>query len=167
MPQTLPNLICFSHLRWDFVFQRPQHLMTRLAQTYQVTVWEEPNYDHRPAGIHERSVAAGIRILTPHLPHGLSDDEQTDALRGLLDAVAADLGPLTLWYYTPMMLPFSRHLAVDCTVYDCMDELANFRFAPPQLLELETELLERADVVFTQAVSLANLSVAEPVMEVR
>jgi hypothetical protein len=23
------DLICFSHLRWNFVFQRPQHLMRR------------------------------------------------------------------------------------------------------------------------------------------
>ncbi len=35
-------LICFSHLRWDFVFQRPQHLMTRFARTMRVIYLEEP-----------------------------------------------------------------------------------------------------------------------------
>jgi UDP-galactopyranose mutase len=148
------HLICFSHLRWDFVFQRPQHLMSRLARSYRVTIWEEPVLDERPAGLDERDVAGGIRVLTPHLPRDLAVDEHDGVLRGLLDSVAGGPGPLTLWYYTPMMLPFSRHLAPACLVYDCMDELANFRFAPPQLLALETELLERADVVFTGGVSL-------------
>ena len=149
-----PQLICFSHLRWDFVFQRPQHLMTRLARSYRVTVWEEASFDHRPAGLDTRDVADGLRVVTPHLPHGLCEGEQTDALRQLLDTVAPASGALTLWYYTPMMLPFSRQLDAVCTVYDCMDELANFRFAPPQLLALESELLERADVVFTGGMSL-------------
>ena len=26
------TLVCFSHLRWNFVFQRPQHLMSRFAE---------------------------------------------------------------------------------------------------------------------------------------
>jgi hypothetical protein len=37
-----PTLICFSHLRWDFVFQRPQHLMSRFAAEMPVIYWEEP-----------------------------------------------------------------------------------------------------------------------------
>jgi len=151
---SFPHLICFSHLRWDFVFQRPQHLMTRLAESYRVSVWEEPVFDDRPAGIDERRVFAGICVLTPHLPRELAEDEHQAVLRDLLDTVATGSEPLTLWYYTPMMLPFSRHLVAECMIYDCMDELANFRFAPPQLLELETELLDRADVVFTGGVSL-------------
>jgi UDP-galactopyranose mutase len=70
------------------------------------------------------------------------------------DFLAAEEQPLIRWYYTPMMLPFSRHLASTATVYDCMDELANFRFAPPQLLALEQELFASADVVFTGGYSL-------------
>ena len=38
----VPDLLCFSHLRWDFVFQRPQHLMTRFAKGRRVVFWEEP-----------------------------------------------------------------------------------------------------------------------------
>jgi UDP-galactopyranose mutase len=129
--------------------------MTRLAQFYDVSVWEEPVIDRRPAGVTVREVAFGLRVITPHLPDDLTEDQQTVALAALLDAAVAEgAGPLTLWYYTPMMLPFSRHLPASSIVYDCMDELANFRFAPAQLLALEDELLDRADVVFTGGVSL-------------
>ena len=61
---------------------------------------------------------------------------------------------LTTWYYTPMALRFSDHLACDVCVYDCMDELSAFKNAPPELVEMERELLTRADVVFTGGQSL-------------
>ena len=152
------NLICFSHLRWDFVFQRPQHLMTRLARSMAVTFWEEPVVEAagQPASLRVRECAkSGVQVVTPVLPEGLNGAQATAALRELLDAhMAARRGPLVAWYYTPMMLPFSEHLRAACTVYDCMDELANFRFAPPELLPLEQKLLERADLVFTGGYSL-------------
>ena len=76
-------------------------------------------------------------------------------LSQLLDGfLASEGGRWSAWYYTPMMLPFWRHIEAIATVYDCMDELANFRFAPPELLTLEQELLDRADVVFTGGFSL-------------
>jgi UDP-galactopyranose mutase len=53
-----------------------------------------------------------------------------------------------------MMLPFSRHIEADTIVYDCMDELSQFKFAPPMLLELEQELIDSADLVFTGGSSL-------------
>src|SRR4029079_8295082 len=97
----------------------------------------------------------GVMIATPRLPEGMDGDEQAEALKGLLDALLASRpGELVRWYYTPMMLPFSRHLRAACTVYDCMDELANFKFAPPELTLLERELLQKADVVFTGGYSL-------------
>jgi UDP-galactopyranose mutase len=154
-----PTLLCFSHLRWDFVFQRPQHLMNRFARSAPVVVWEEPidgedgaspSLDIRPA-----AKTGGVTIITPRLPRGGSDDERNATLTRLLDGYLAGVtGQIVAWYYTPMMLPFSRHLDPACTVYDCMDELANFRFAPRELLDLERELLERADVVFTGGYSL-------------
>ena len=151
-----PLLICFSHLRWDFVLQRPQHLMQRLATRYGVTFWEEPIRDGGPSRLELRSTeAAGVTIAVPHIPEGLSPDDEQTALRHLLDAFVADRGPVAVrWYYTPMMLPFSREVAAGCTVYDCMDELANFRFAPPELMDLESELFAAADCVFTGGYSL-------------
>ncbi|MFV3131977.1 UDP-galactopyranose mutase [Niveispirillum sp. KHB5.9] len=151
------TLVCFSHLRWDFVFQRPQHLMALMAHEFPVIFWEEPVWD--PAGtepaVDSHSPFANVTVVTPRLPEGLSAEAEAAALRGLLDTwLAGSARPLIRWYYTPMMLSFSRHLAAACTIYDCMDELANFRFAPPELGALEAELLAAADLVFTGGHSL-------------
>ncbi|MBB4617240.1 UDP-galactopyranose mutase [Sphingomonas abaci] len=154
MPQ--PGLLlCFSHLRWNFVFQRPQHLMTRFATRMPVVFWEEPEFGKvsRPElGIRDEG---SIRIVVPQLPVGLDAEATRVALAALLDAFLADQPTVAIrWYYTPMMLPFSRQVAAGCTVYDCMDELSAFRFAPPELLALEAELLNAADLVFTGGYSL-------------
>jgi UDP-galactopyranose mutase len=151
------TLLCFSHLRWNFVFQRPQHLMSRFARDWRVLFWEEPNY-----GAAEPRVDAtmcdktGVIVLTPQLPGGLSPAEETAALRTLLDQAVGErpAKPVLRWYYTPMMLPFSEHVAAECVVYDCMDELANFKGAPPELLPLEQRLIDQADLVFTGGYSL-------------
>ena len=151
-----PTLICFSHLRWDFVFQRPQHLMTRFALTHRVLFWEEPQFR---AGSGEPRLSrrvcpnSGVIVLTPELDESLWGRED-DVLADMLKAEAPSRGPLVKWYYTPMMLPFSDSLPADCVVYDCMDELSAFRGAPPELLAREQALIERADVVFTGGTSL-------------
>ena len=153
------NLICFSHLRWNFVFQRPQHLMSRFARDMHVIYWEEP-VDIAPGEtaylmIREAEDARGVIVVVPHLPQGMPEDAREAALSRLLDAHVASLrGSLITWYYTPMMLPFSRHLDADVTVFDAMDELSRFRFAPVKLLELEQELIDKADLVFTGGTSL-------------
>ena len=156
-----PLLLCFSHLRWNFVFQRPQQLMTRLAAHYRIWFWEEPIVDGNDAPWLDAQPAAGcpagadLRVVVPRLPAGLDDAAREDALAGLLrTALAAEATVAVRWYYTPMMLPFSRGVAADCTVYDCMDELSAFRFAPPALLALEEELLAASDLVFTGGYSL-------------
>jgi len=154
-----PNLLCFSHLRWDFVFQRPQQLMTRFGSDMPVVYWEEP-VDVAPGEaptlqVREAEGFASIRVAVPHLPEGLSEEQRDAALKRLLDDYAVRLrGPLVAWYYTPMMLSFSRHLDASVIVYDCMDELSKFRFAPETLLDLEQELIGKADLVFTGGSSL-------------
>jgi UDP-galactopyranose mutase len=157
-PEANHTLICFSHLRWNFVFQRPQHLMSRFAEAGRVIFWEEPE-----AALPEMEPALGVRtcaetgviVVTPSLPETLPAEEREATLKALLDSyLAGEEGPFVRWYYTPMMLPFSRHIEAACTVYDCMDELANFRFAPAELLGLERELLASSDVVFTGGYSL-------------
>jgi UDP-galactopyranose mutase len=152
------TLICFSHLRWDFVFQRPQHLMTRFAKGRQVIFWEEPvpgPLETSPRLDSRTDPASGVLVVTPVLPDGGTVAERNAMLGLLLDGLLAGFsGDLIRWYYTPMMLEFSRHLDAVCTVYDCMDELANFKFAPPELTILERELMVLADVVFTGGYSL-------------
>jgi len=153
------TLICFSHLRWNFVFQRPQHLMSRFARDMDVIYWEEP-VDIRAnetafLQVLEAEHGANVRIVVPHLPEGMPDPAREATLKRLLDAhLAGVCGPLVAWYYTPMMLTFSRDIDADVVVFDAMDELSKFKFAPAHLLDLEQALIDKADVVFTGGSSL-------------
>jgi UDP-galactopyranose mutase len=153
------TLICFSHLRWNFVFQRPQHLMSRFAREMDVIFWEEPIEIGRGETaylkVREADDMSGVRVAVPHLPEGMPEEAREAALARLLDAHLASVrGPLVAWYYTPMMLTFSRHVTPDLTVYDAMDELSKFKFAPEHLLSYEQELIDRADILFTGGSSL-------------
>ncbi|MBV9527238.1 glycosyltransferase family 1 protein [Sphingomonas sp.] len=153
------TLLCFSHLRWDFVFQRPQHLMSRFARDMSVIYWEEPieigAKETAFLQVRQAEDFPNVRVVVPHLPAGMPEDAREAALSRLLDAHLATVkGPLVAWYYTPMMLPFSRHVTPDVTVFDAMDELSKFKFAPTHLLSLEQELLDRSDIVFTGGSSL-------------
>ena len=154
-----PTLLCFSHLRWDFVFQRPQQLMSRFADEMTVIFWEEPveTDTKEPPLLRVRAAEdhPDVRIVVPHIPQGLDEEQRDAALKRLLDAYTAGLTrPLIAWYYTPMMLPFSRDLDASVVVFDAMDELSKFKFAPAKLLDLEQELIDRADLVFTGGSSL-------------
>lgn len=151
------TLLCFSHLRWRFVYQRPQHLLARAAQTCAVYFFEEPVFEESSAPrLDITETREGVTIVTPYLPHGLNGPQIVQAQRRLVDRLIADfdLDPRILWYYTPMALPFSRHLRADLIVYDNMDELSAFRGAPPRMVAMEREMLRRADVVFTGGQSL-------------
>jgi UDP-galactopyranose mutase len=146
-------------LRWNFVFQRPQHLMSRFAREMNVIYWEEPvEIGPRETAylqVREAPDSANVRVIVPHMPQGMPADAREAALSRLLDAHLATVrGTLIAWYYTPMMLPFSKHVTPDVTVYDAMDELSKFKFAPTHLLDLEQELIDRADIVFTGGSSL-------------
>lgn len=150
-------VVCFCHLRWNFVYQRPQHLLSRYQTRSDVYLWEEPQFEQRDAPALQTTIATGgVHVLTPLLPHGLSHNEIVEAQRALLNEYIADrqLNDFVAWYYTPMALRFSDHLLPAVTVYDCMDELSAFQGAPPELIELEQRLFERADVVFAGGASL-------------
>jgi glycosyltransferase involved in cell wall biosynthesis len=149
------DLLCFSHLRWDFVYQRPNHLMARAARNRRVFFVEEAVIDDGPARLEKRP-HDGLVVVVPHLPANLLEVEQTALLQGLIkDLVARErIEEPWLWYYTPMALEWTRHLEASAVVYDCMDELSAFRGAPRELLHLEAELLARADLVFTGGRSL-------------
>ncbi len=81
-----PVLLCLSHLRWDFVFQRPQHIMSRLAQTMRVLFWEEPWFDATGKCWIERSFpASGVEVITPHLTEGMDPAAIDERLKAMLD----------------------------------------------------------------------------------
>ena len=151
------DLVVFSHLRWDFVFQRPQHLMSRFARYRRVYFFEEPIYGQTAVPrLHIKEGSGGVRVVVPHLPGSWNSPDQDKMLTRLVDELVEDesLRNYTFWYYTPMSLPFSRHLNPIAVIYDCMDELSHFKGAPPEMLQNEQDLFRLADVVFTGGHSL-------------
>ena len=147
-------LVCFSHLRWDLVVQRPHHLLRRAARTFHVIYFEEVIRHDGPDMVHTRMDQSGVMVATPHLSHCTADAD--GATRRLLDQMLGEVphGALITWYYTPMAMSFSAHLGADVCVYDCMDELSAFRFAPDALGFLEDRLFSNCDLVFTGGRSL-------------
>ena len=155
-PYTLPDLVCFAHLHWDFVWQRPQHLLSRFARQGRVFYVEDAFYhddDLIEPHVEIKNRDNGVKVVVAHLPQRLRQDEAAadQAQFELLSHYFAEQGvtDYLFWYYTPMALGKSRQFAPKLTVYDCMDELAAFKFAPPELKKREQELFAKADLVFT------------------
>jgi UDP-galactopyranose mutase len=152
-----PDLVCFSHLRWDFVYQRPQHLLKRCARDRRVFFVEEPVFDNDSMriDIHEREM--GVRVVVPHLPEGLRSEIATTAvMKEMIRRLFLENGvhEYIFWYYTPMALKFTEHFSPVVSIYDCMDELSAFKGAHSLLQVLERKLFERVDLVFTGGQSL-------------
>jgi glycosyltransferase involved in cell wall biosynthesis len=145
------DVICFSHLRWDFVFQRPQHLLTRCAAKRRVFYVEEPICDADRSQLEVRLDKSGVHVVTPHLCAADQADEgiarQRIMLRELCEGYS--IKDYVTWFYTPMALPVADELRPKACVYDCMDELSAFKGAPKALLIREAELFQQADLVFT------------------
>jgi len=156
-PNGEPDLVCFSHLRWDFIYQRPQHLLSRAARTRRVFFIEEPVFDDGSMYLELSQRDCGVWVGVPHLPEGLQSSVAREAVqRGMIDRLFGEraVRDFVAWYYTPMALSFTRSLRPLATIYDCMDELSAFKDAPPALREREAEIFERADLVFTGGQSL-------------
>ncbi len=151
-------LICFSHLRWDFVLQRPQHLMNRFGRTRQIYFFEEhiPTEHHSPYLEYHPFEGTEIVSLRPRLPRDWNEEQCNVGLEKLLRLLLRlnNIVDPILWFYSPMMYRFARNIEAAVVVYDCMDELANFRFAPANLEQAEAELMRRADLVLTGGASL-------------
>jgi len=151
------TIVVFSHLRWDFVFQRPQHLLTRLARHYRIMIVEEPLHDAAgPARLERSEPLPNITVCRPRTPldlPGFHDDQIALVAPLLADLLPRSEKPIA-WFYTPMALPLLQELTPRLVVYDCMDELASFKKAPRQLLQRESALLNLADLVFAGGPSL-------------
>jgi UDP-galactopyranose mutase len=154
------DLVCLSHLRWDFVYQRPQHLLSRFGRERRVFFIEEPVFDAEVPQFEVNNREERVWVAVPHLPANSWNGNASEAigaeLRALIDEFISEqrLDSYLLWYYTPMALPFTRHLDPLLVVYDCMDELSAFKGASPEMKNREAELFNRADLVFTGGQSL-------------
>jgi glycosyltransferase involved in cell wall biosynthesis len=149
------DLICFSHLRWNFVYQRPNHLMQRCAAERRVFFVEEPVHVAGGPFLELQHLEPQLFRVVPHFaPADPSQD--ADTLARLLVELCRNwkVDQAIHWYYSPMFLPATARLRSILTVYDCMDELSAFKGAPLALSVLERKLLARADLVFTGGMAL-------------
>jgi glycosyltransferase involved in cell wall biosynthesis len=155
-PLKVQDMVCFSHLRWNFVYQRPQHLISRFAKNFRVFFVEEPVFNAKSDQLLVSESAENVKIVVPHL---LDDHRRPDVdirQQELLEKLFADeqIDNYLFWYYTPQALKFSREFEPKFVVFDCMDELSAFKSASPDLKQLEQELLAKANVVFAGGQSL-------------
>lgn len=152
-------IIVHCHLRWDFVWQRPQQIFSRLARHHRILFIEDPVIaDGEPRLAIDEPYPNIVRVV-PQIPQHLAVNADRDAeifMPLIRDALAQH--PLLAgrfdravhWFYSPMPAPgYMGRLETVGVVYDCMDELANFRFAPPDIAERERFVMSHADVVFT------------------
>lgn len=154
------SFIVHSHLRWDFVWQRPQQILSRLAINHPVLFVEEPIFGNfATIGLEISNPHANVIRVVPHIDDVYADayDQATEMVRDFLleelktNSTLADLfkNPV-LWFYTPMPAPIMLGEFDEIgVVYDCMDELAQFKDAPADIRNRERFLLKQADVVFT------------------
>ena len=154
------GIVVFSHLRWGFVWQRPQQFLSRFAKKHTVLFVEEPFFD-RPDGekpeLQFHRVMPNVTVACPHLePSWERNPELPNLLRQFAHQAIEEMNddgefdkPL-LWYYSPMDASWSLgHFQNRGIVYDSMDELSQFTGAPPSLIANEKRLMDHSDVVFT------------------
>ena len=151
------DLVCFSHLRWDFVYQRPQHLLSRCARQRRVFFVEEPIFGNCSMRLEVREADPGVHVVVPHLPDGLRSEIAINAVMKEMTRqffTDHDINEYVFWYYTPMALRFTDQFNPVASVYDCMDELSAFKGADSKLPALEKQLFSQVDLVFTGGQSL-------------
>ncbi len=154
------SILVHSHLRWDWVWQRPQQFLSRLSENHPILFVEEPWFvDYlieSETTVWQAEKFPNITVVRPHFPEAWKKDRaRIDAeRRKTVDELLA--GPLgdtfsepVQWFYDPMaVIPFGGQMNEIANIYDCMDQLSQFRGAPAELVRRERLLLELADVVF-------------------
>lgn len=156
----MKTILVFSHLRWDFVFQRPQHLLSRLAEHYRIIFVEEPMWTEGGPYVYSALVTPNVRVLVPHTnEEGWGfNDAQLAVIGPMINDWLADNEDLSdgygIWFYTPQALPIKQAFKPEFVIFDVMDELSMFANPPPQLKEREAELLKIADLVIAGGPSL-------------
>src|SRR5947199_7836329 len=109
------DMVCLSHLRWNFVYQRPHHLLSRFARHGRVLYVEEPlplPPGDTLARLDVAQPSAGVSVVVPRVPSGVHGRDADDLLAPLLERCLTTRGirDFVLWYYTPMALGLTRLL---------------------------------------------------------
>ena len=142
------DMIVFCHLRWQFVYQRPQHIISRMAETMKILLIEEPLYD---ASVHN----SGNLIIVNEMLHVLQPNvKDIGAIAGIIPSFVKNKNVAVGWFYSASFCPLLESFDFDTIVYDCMDELSLFKGAPAHLIDQEKYLMANADIIFTGGKSL-------------
>lgn len=156
-PLIAPDIICLSHNRWDFVYQRPHYLMSHAAEHGRVFFVEEPMPS---AQIHleVQPISDTLFVVVPHMPATLTHLDTATIMQVFLEELlyTYHIHDYMLWYYSPLFVPWTSQLHPHKIVYDCtqevmVDEQTNERFG-----DYEMALLAKSDVVFTNDSSLRD-----------
>lgn len=143
------DMIVFCHLRWQFVYQRPQHIISRLSSNMKVLFIEEPihyNKDDSTSG-NLIAITEKLHVLQPYV----KDIESIiDILPHYIKNKTIPIG----WFYSASFSPLLEQINFETIIYDCMDELSLFKGAPLHLINQEKYLMAHADIVFTGGKSL-------------
>jgi len=139
------DMIVFCHLRWDFVYQRPQHLVSRMSADLKILLIEEPIGGDGAS--HLKIINENLHVLQPRV-------DSIEAIGTIIPQFVKNSNISTGWFYSASFSPLLQSLNFGTVVYDCMDELSLFKGAPQHLIDQEKFLLSNADVVFTGGKSL-------------
>lgn len=146
------DVLCFSHLRWDFVYQRPQHLLSRFSKDNRIFFIEEPVFgDYGPNHKIVDRKSQNIFVIKPAIQQGTPSEDIQEILNTFLLSLMDTyrIQSYIFWYYDPMAIRFTQNLEPAAVIYDCMDELSLFKGAHPSLMQYERQLFQIADLVFT------------------
>jgi UDP-galactopyranose mutase len=89
------TIIVFSHLRWDFVYQRPQHILSRLSKHYSILYFEEPVYRAEGAGLEQSKPLPNVTVCRPFTPVDAPgfDEQQLPHMRKMLTQLVDNIHP--------------------------------------------------------------------------
>lgn len=154
--KTLPNqdlaqyydMIVFCHLRWHFVYQRPQHIISRMSKTMKILFIEEPLYDMA-------NTNTGTIIVIDSMLHVLQPNvKDIESIASIIPNYVRNKSIPVGWFYSASFVPLLLRIKFEKVVYDCMDELSLFKGAPANLIKQEKYLMAYADIIFTGGKSL-------------
>lgn len=147
------DILVFSHLQWALKKHRPCHLMSRFAKNRRIFFVEDPISENVKSSHLQIAFDEEVKIITPHLREDLKPEKARIELRNLINEllVLERIQDFTAWYYTPLALPYTRHLNPSVIVFDHLEQPLSNPGAHPELDLLETELLDCADIVFTES----------------
>ncbi|NDP28009.1 MAG: glycosyltransferase family 1 protein [Flavobacterium sp.] len=142
------DMIVFCHLRWQFVYQRPQHIISRMAKTMKTLFIEEPLYD-------SENKSSGNIIVVDSMLHILQPNvKDIESIASVIPLYVRNKSIPFGWFYSASFSPLLEQINFESVMYDCMDELSLFKGAPEHLINQEKYLIANAKIIFTGGKSL-------------